>query len=403
MQLLSKIVCGLFLAGLAFAADQTRTGAGNARAEEIGPASPVVRSALTELIRNSRRIHDPLLREKTLDAIVNAQTCLAHRANLSEVQRKQILERLIDEKLLTPEAGAGIGGGTMAGVFPPARAEGSSCPQIPLSFAAAPGSSFGSHHSYPGGLVLHEAFNQANALGLMAAYRRIYPVSALDTFQADLLLAAPVWHDWSKVLVFQWNEDGTEFKEMTFGGTGKNDNFGKPGDSRTGAHHILSLAEAMSRNLSPLYIVTQASAHAAPTFGNEYKLVNWIRAAAIVARVDPVGKGYLVRDPGDQHLKLPTGMRLEYQMHHLSDADYVNAVPAVEAAEILLARLAPRFGYDPAQTRLYNTQFRNVVLSRLTAEQIELIVAQEGEQGVVAQIKKLQAQKAVAPAGEANQ
>jgi hypothetical protein len=44
----------------------------------------------------------------------------------------------------------------------------------------------------------------------------------------------------------------------------------------------------MARKLSPAFVVAQASTHAAPTAANEFKVVNWIRAAAMIARVDPL-------------------------------------------------------------------------------------------------------------------
>jgi hypothetical protein len=37
----------------------------------------------------------------------------------------------------------------------------------------------------------------------------------------DIIIAAPVWHDWAKTMVFQWNEDGTEFTALDIGGNGK--------------------------------------------------------------------------------------------------------------------------------------------------------------------------------------
>src|SRR5262249_57680746 len=95
----------------------------------------------------------------------------------------------------------------------------------------------------------------------------------------DLIIAAPIWHDGGKGMVFEWNADGTELQELNFGGNGANDNYGAKGDSRTAAHHILGLAESMKRDLAPELVITQASAHSAPTLGNEYKVVNWIRAA----------------------------------------------------------------------------------------------------------------------------
>jgi hypothetical protein len=54
--------------------------------------------------------------------------------------------------------------------------------------------------------------------------------------------------------------------------------------SGRGGHHILSVAESMARGLPQLMVVTQASAHSAPTLGNEFRVVNTLRAAANIAR-----------------------------------------------------------------------------------------------------------------------
>jgi len=205
--------------------------------------------------------------------------------------------------------------------------------------------------------------------------------------------------------VFQWNADGSEFLELNFGGNGKTDNFGAAGDSKTGGHHIIGLAETMARGFPPEFIVTQASAHAAPTYGAEYKVVNWIRAAALMARLDPVARGYLVRDAAG-HLRLapmrkldtvamqdglPAEPRLlvEYILHNLSDADYTFTGPAVTEAQALLKLLAPRFGYDPADATAYNTRFRNPVLTHFSAERLQIIYANKGIEAVAMEIEKL--------------
>jgi hypothetical protein len=209
----------------------------------------------------------------------------------------------------------------------------------------------------------------------------------------DVILAAPIWHDWAKMMVFQWNADGTEFTELNFGGAGVTDDFGQAGDSRTGGHHILSIAEAMARGLSPEQVITQASAHSAPTLGNEFKVVNWLRAAAIVAQIDPVAKGFLTTD-ATGNLRLPpllglgdgvnlpangqTNLLLEYQIHNLSDSDFVNSIPAVTEAQVLLQTVAPQFGVDPTDTTTFNNQFRNVVLANLSPERLSVLYSQDG-------------------------
>lgn len=120
----------------------------------------------------------------------------------------------------------------------------------------------------------------------------------------SLIIGAPLWHDWAKPMVFQWNANGTEFVELNFGGNGVTDNFGAAGDSRTGGHHIITIAEEMARGLNLEFVITQASAHSAPASGNEYKVVNWLRAGAILAQIDPVAAGYLYVDAAGR-LRLP--------------------------------------------------------------------------------------------------
>lgn len=117
----------------------------------------------------------------------------------------------------------------------------------------------------------------------------------------------------------------------------------------------------MARGLSPAFVITQASAHSNPSLGNEYKVVNWIRAAAIIDDIDPVATGYLMLDAkgnprlpalrslGDIDLanQGQTNLLVEYELHNLSDADFTFSIPAVGEAQMLLKTLAPRYGYDP--------------------------------------------------------
>src|SRR5258708_36692671 len=92
-------------------------------------------------------------------------------------------------------------------------------------------------------------------------------------------------------MVFQWNSDGTEFQELSFGGNGQTDNFGAPGNSKTGAHHMISAAEAMKRGLPADLVIAQVSAHSHTIPGSEYKGVNWLHTAPLIAQIDPVPKG----------------------------------------------------------------------------------------------------------------
>ena len=403
------------------AADQTVVGAGNALAEKIAAASGLAQSAKQTLFNNARQIKDAIIQATTLDAIGNPHTCITHRVGVDDAEKNAIVQSLESAGLVNPADAAGIIGGVKAGVFPPVLDEGTNCPHLPLSFDAAPGSAFHGHHSYPGGLPIHEANNDQSDINFADLYRGSYgstgahdlPVNKGEKKQSDVfinqdvILAAPMWHDWAKTMVFQWNADGSEFTELNFGGTGTNDAWGTPGDSRTGGHHMISIAESMKRSMPPELVITQASAHSAPTSGNEYKVVNWLRAGAIIAQIDPVAKGYLTID-SQNRLRLPplrqlgagvdlnaqgqTNLLVEYALHNLYDADFNLSGPAVSEAEVVLAAVASTFGYNPADTTTYNTKFRNVVLSNLSAERLLMIYGSSGIQGVTAEVQKLRQQ-----------
>lgn len=424
---------GILLTGAAtilssgvLADDQTKPGAGNAAAIALAKKSPIVQSAYQFLLSQAERIQDTKLREQTLDALGNP--CIRHRANLTEAQKDAIVATLVSQGLVNPANGASIVGGVKAGIFPPVLNDGSSCPKLPQAFFSAPGSvSVFGHHSYPGGLVIHESNNDVADVHLAEEYRQIYghlgekglptiPRENQGRFAApegngdsdifideDLIVGAPLWHDWAKPVVFQWNADGSEFVELNFGGFGVTDNNGLAGDSRTGGHHIITIAEEMARGLSPAFVITQASAHSAPTSGNEYKVVNWLRAGAIIAQIDPVAQGYLFVDKLG-NFRLPalrqlgnnidladagqTNVLAEYTLHNLSDADFTYSGPAVIAVNTILQSLAPQFGYNPADPN-YLLNFRNPVFSFLTGERLMIVYSEKGSAGVQAEVQKL--------------
>ena len=359
---------------------------------------------------------DHALAANVRDLVENRSVCIRHRAGETAASKQAIINALSAAGLFSAADAAAFPGGALAGVLPPVLQPGSGCPHLPQPFFSAPGSVFGGHHSYPGGLPIHETFNDLSDDSLASNYRRVYGTLGTGRASADrrrrrprrprlratadfdidqsIILAAPLLHDWGKPIVFQWNADGTEFAEFNFGGNGATDNYGAAGDSRTGAHHIIGIAESMARGLSPKFVITQASAHSNPTSGNEYKVVNWLRSAAIIAGIDPVAKGYLrvdgagnLRLPAVQHLgevdlnaASPTQVNapVEYQLHNLSDADFTQTGPAVAVAQILLSTLAPEFGFSPSDTANYNLHYRNPALSNLSAERLYILYTNGG-------------------------
>jgi hypothetical protein len=397
-------VCLVFACPCAgVAAEASANANANARAREIAAASPAVMQAMGALHRMIGRLEDPRVRAITHDALERPDTCIAHRRNLTQGDRLDILNRLIHEGLIEPP-GADPTARTrlMAGVFPPVDGDGGDCPRLAQPFYAAPGGDAAGHHAWPGGLALHTALNAQIGYALV----RAYGAQSRQSLDADRVVIAALWHDWAKTMVFQWTSDGSETAETSLGGAGGADDDGKPGDSRTGAHHILGLAEAMSRGLSAGQIVVQACAHAQPTDGEAYKIANWLRAAAIIARVDPVARGYL--RPDSQGRLRPVFAEAgavasardgpwsaECLIHHQSDQNWTFAEPALRAADLVLERLAPRFGYDPNDSARYRNRYRNVVLAQLGADRVQRLNGAGGLSAVAAELDRLRRRGAI--------
>jgi len=420
--LLAAFLC--LFASFALAGDQTKPGPGNSNAANLASQSPVVQSALGFLIDQAASLQGNKPRKETLDAITNPDTCIKHRAGLKAADRQAILNTLLAQGLVDFNDDGTFPGGLITGVFPPVLNDNGACPHLPQPFYSSPGSVYHGHHSYPGGLPVHESNNDVADVHLADEYRAVYGHTGIlglptvdgkvlwetsdeiqnqDTaiyLDQDVIVGAPIWHDWAKPIVFQWFSDGTEFQELNFGGNGSTDNYGGSGNSKTGGHHIMSIAEAMARGLSPAFVITQASAHSNPTSGNEYKVVNWLRAAAIMAGIDPVAKGYLMID-GSGNYRLPALRKLgsvnlgqvnalaEYELHNLSDADFTFSGPAITGVEAVLQSLASEFGYDPSDVSRYNNKYRNPVFSFMTAERLYILYSQKGSNGVEAELKRL--------------
>jgi hypothetical protein len=413
-------VLGLAMAAASaplFAADQTLPGAGNVSAEQVAASSARVQEAHAFLVASAKRIRDQALRAATLDLLENRGFCVSSRAGVDATTQDKIIANLLGAGLLNASDDASFPGGLKAGVFPAVADAGTPCPHMPMSFDAAPGSSFTSHHGYPGGLPIHEANNLRAGLGLADGYRRNYEAveASHDSddeaegwmrspffIDNDVIIAAPIWHDWAKTMVFQWTAAGDEFKELNIGGTPAN-------GSATGGHHIISIAEAIKRGLSPVFVIAQASAHSNPTLGNEFKVVAWIRAAAMLAQVDPVAAGYLVTDAtGAFRLpplrKLASGVNLnaagqtnllaEYTIHNLSDGDFTFSIPAAGDASVLIAKLAPRYGFDSTDVVTYNTRYRNVVFANVSEERLTILYGNGGLAAVSAELDALRARGA---------
>lgn len=203
------VIAALSLASMANAADQTHVGAGNPAAATLALQSPIVTSARTFLTKQANTLQDQNLREQTLDAIDNPKTCIKHRANLDATARQAILQKLLDAGLVDPNDGGSFPGGLITGVYPPVLNDNSACPQLPMPFYAAPASVYHGHHSYPGGLPVHESNNDIADVHLADEYREVFGYPEGPTAAAALQGFPTIDHD-----VFQLTDEQIQSRQQ---------------------------------------------------------------------------------------------------------------------------------------------------------------------------------------------
>ena len=331
---------------------------GNARAAAIAARSPLVQATHGYLQMLARSIGDALLRESVLELLSDPAPRFM-RAYPTLASRTAARDKLA-------AIGAVAADAPVEGIFP-ANTLGRE--RAPQPFWSTPGSAQDSHHAYPGGLAIHELFNARMAVNFVTVYDRMYLSGR--SLSRDAVIGAALYHDILKSVVFQWNDDGTLFKEFPIGGTG--------------AHHVLSGAEAIVRRRDPQFVIALLSAHAAPSLGDEEKVVAWARASALLAGVDPVEYNLLRRD-GDRYV-LAGYAQMEAFVNHLSDHDYVLSVHAVHEVLPQLRRVAPRYGLDPATAQF--TWWRNALLANASAIGLYHALSREGERSFDRQVGQI--------------
>ena len=168
-------------------------------------------------------------------------------------------------------------GGLLAGVFPPVRDDGTACPHLPQNFSSAPRQQLRQpiiripaaspcmrpitkRLPFASPTPIAASNGQSNGSGDPVVHPE-HPGQGVLFIDQDLIIGAPLWHDLGEdhrlPMERRWHRiAGVEHRRQRPSPT----NNGQPGDSATGAHHILSIAESMKRGFSPAFILTQASA-----------------------------------------------------------------------------------------------------------------------------------------------
>lgn len=306
---------------------------------DMARESALVSNAFRVLVDAAEELRDDAVRTAVLEILKNPV------ATVADTDEAKVLAALKAEGLIDANR---------TEVFPPvARKERAEQP-----FWSAPGSGYASHHAYPGGLATHCALNVLSAVRLLENYDSVFDCD-LDY---DAAVGGELLHDLHKPWVFAWQPDGSSRVEKPL--------------AKTGEHHVLSLAESMKRGLPARVVVAQAAAHDHPgTPAGEALVVGWIRAAAIIAGVDPVERGFLAADKKT----LPLPRRSEGFVVHLADHDFVLSGPACQWSLPALKKLAEST-YGLTSEKDFNS-FRNYVFANLSAMRVWALLSSSNEKG----------------------
>lgn len=247
----------------------------------------------------------------------------------------------------------------------------------PQTYLTAPSSHNDFYNAHPGGLALTVAFNIRMADAYTQNYRQVFGVP----INRDVSVAGLLVHEYPKVWLYQWQKDGSWLEEPR-----------TVYDDTWHAHCIYVTAELMHRRFDSRIVMAMAAAHQLSALNasmDRRKVVtNWvglervahfIKAAGILANVDPVDYGLLERKGGDVVL---APQPAEQWVTHLAD---MNWPYTMGAAHLYTQPLLRQFAQDRLklkerdQTGKPFNQLKNYVWSQLSQITLYEILVREGE------------------------
>jgi hypothetical protein len=313
----------------------------------IADSSQLVTDSYRYLITTALGLKDKEIREKVLAILRNPAPTFA--GELQDANNRQLVYQELQAKGLIKDV-------PLDSFLPPISDDNSS----PFPFYVGPGSGYTSHHSYPGGLATHVAFNTRMAKSFCENYTRIYGYHLNE----DVAVASEMLHDLTKPWVFQWTDSGSCRTEQPLAGTGE--------------HHCYSVAESIKRGLPAEVCVAQACAHEHPGFPEqEKKVVSWLTTAALLIGKDPELLGLLAEDGKT----LPQPRQMENFVCHLADHDWVVSVPAAKWLIPVMEKIAVKYyglSEEDLKTRKFN-QLRNYVFAQTSIMELYQVLSTRGE------------------------
>lgn len=257
----------------------------------------------------------------------------------------------------------------------------------PQTYLTAPSSHNDFYNAHPGGLSVTVAYNVRMADAYTENYRQMFGLP----INRDLPAAALCVHEYPKVWLYQWLDDGSWLEEprTVYGDTWH-------------AHCIYVTAELMYRRFDSRIVMAMAAAHQLSLLDARMdgrKVVcNWmglervahfIKAAAVIAQVDPVDYGLLERKK-DGVVLAP--VPAEQWVTHLADMNWPYAMGAAHLYTWPLLRQIAKEDYGLSKKDLDGrpfNQLKNYVWSQIGQIGLYEILVREGFDSARHTIKRM--------------
>jgi hypothetical protein len=340
--------------------------------DEMARASRLVSGAYNELLQTAASLEDPGYRRLMTECIASPKVTF-----LEQFPTDQDRRRLFDEMV-------------RLGFFNPADHPDHVWPRghmNPQTYLTAPSSHNDFYNAHPGGLALTVAYNIRMADAYTQNYRQMYGVPA----NRDLPAASLLVHEYPKVWLYQWQNDGSWLEEPR-----------TVYDDTWHAHCIYVTAELMHRRFDARIVMAMAAAHQlsfleASMDGRQVvthwrgleRVAHFIKAAAIMAQVDPVAYGLLEKRNGDIAL---APQPAEQWITHLADMNWPYAMGAGHLYTYPLLKAIAEDALGIAGRDLDGRPFnqvKNYVWSQLGQITLYEILVREGRDAARAVVARL--------------
>lgn len=340
--------------------------------EDMARASRVVSAAYNELLQVAASLEDDGYRQLMTECLAKPQVSFLEMYP-SDDDRRKLFDEMVKLGFFNKEDDPDH-------VWPSGH-------MTPQTYLTAPSSHNDFYNAHPGGLAVTVAYNVRTADAYTMNYRQMFGLP----INRDLPAAALCVHEYPKVWLYQWLEDGSWLEEPR-----------TVYDDTWHAHCIYVTAELMYRRFDSRIVMAMAAAHQLSmldaSMDGRNVVCNWIghgrvahfiKAAGIMAQVDPVDYGLLERKNGEM---VVAPVPAEQWVTHLADMNWPYTMGAAQLYTWPLLKQVAQddLGITGADLdgRPFN-QFKNYVWSQLGQIPLYEILVREDFEAARATINRL--------------